>query len=168
MEEKRAGVDADEYKHVLTIVSYVNRNKYTTHVKTGMMKFSEAFKATEEAFGLLQLLNNAERWMQEIDGNLTEGEANHVKPRWTSPGTRGTAWSIDGLRRFNEILAEVKADRCSEEGVAFETELQDELSHASSSRKRRRSAPAAEAEVIEVSDDLGDLVGQATVAQAAV
>jgi len=94
-----------------------------------MLKVCDAFKASEESFALLQLLNNTERWNQEIDGNLLPaGEANTVLPRWMIPGRRGRAWSPDGLSCYNKILAAVRLDHCSEEGVMFETDLQNELS----------------------------------------
>jgi len=51
-----------------------------TRVKTGMMELCDAFKASEELFVLLQLMNNMEQWKQEINGNLPVGEANTVPP----------------------------------------------------------------------------------------
>jgi len=79
------------------------------------------------------------------------------------PGHRGGAWSPDGLSHYNEILAAVRVNCCSEEGVMFEKDLQDELpvppGQALARSKCHQSVP--EVEVVKVSDDLGDLVAQA-------
>jgi hypothetical protein len=50
-------------------------------------------------------------------------------------------WNEEGINRFNELVAEVKADQESEAGEKFEADFQKEAAAKHLSNKQKRKAP---------------------------
>jgi hypothetical protein len=49
-----------------------------------------------------------------------------LKPEYTNGGSKLEGWNEQGINWFNELVAEVKADRESEAGKKFEENFQKE------------------------------------------
>jgi hypothetical protein len=56
-------------------------------------------------------------------------------------GSKSDGWSEEGINRFNELVAEVKADWESVAGKKFEADFQKEVAAKHLSKKQSRKAP---------------------------
>lgn len=117
---------------------------------------------SDEAFGLLTIENNYDRWtnMQE-SGDMKDVAGNAPPPKYTNPGKgknvkagarRFQGWSIEGYKRFDELHKAVKASRQDELRVLFEEGLKDYFAEelAKKVAKRKRATKHGEEEEEEV------------------
>jgi hypothetical protein len=63
------------------------------------------------------------------------------KLEYTNGGSKLDGWNEEGINRFNELVAKVKADRESVAGKIFEADFQKEVVAKPLSKKRKRKAP---------------------------
>ncbi len=90
------------------------------HLKVPVQDF---VTVSDEAFALLVIINNHERWMEtwkrkEEDGTTVEA-VNLVQPEFTNGGEnlkngctrKHCGWSAEGIQLFNDLRAEVGASR---------------------------------------------------------
>ena len=92
------------------------------HLKVPVQDF---VTVSDEAFALLVIINNHERWMEtwkckEEDGTTVEA-VNLVQPEFTNGGEnlkngctrKHCGWSAEGIQLFNDLCAEVRASRAA-------------------------------------------------------
>ena len=99
-------------------------------VNAGLTKFdrrkykatlSDCFSYTDEAFGILLVINYEKRWRSQHDADmrLPSGTNKERSKLWadarytsaTEGARRGTSWPREGLAKFNELSAMVKLQR---------------------------------------------------------
>jgi hypothetical protein len=99
---------------------------------------------------LVNVEGNLKRWTKEAEmmavargRTLNADEWNSLpKPaEYTNSGSKTEGWNEQGIKRFNELVAEVKADRESEAGKKFEEKFQKEAAAKHLNNKQKRKAP---------------------------
>jgi hypothetical protein len=109
---------------------------------------SEYCTASDEAFGLLTIENNYDRWTY-MQGSGDYGDETKMAPQalYTNSGNakhgkgaprRFQGWSIDGYKRFDELHKMVKADRARPERTVFEEEMKDHFARRLAARQNKR------------------------------
>ncbi len=63
------------------------------------------------------------------------------KLEYTNGRSKLEGWNEEGINRFNELVAEVKADQESEAGDKFEADFQKEAAAKHLSNKQKRKVP---------------------------
>ena len=95
----------------------------------------------DEALALLVLENNYKEWIEKAKGNTIDPK--NRLTLYTNQGIRhnGTkkGWSMDGLRRFNEIFSKVKLQRAREVSREREKKLMEEWQGAGGGTTGNRS-----------------------------
>ena len=131
------------YQEFKTIVDLCLKNMVSAkHWKTNhsQIEVSGVVTHADEALALLVLENNLEEWIEKAKGNTIEKDNRLTK--YTNLGTRhnGTkkGWSLQGLKRFNEIFKAVKLERQRETSKDREKKLMEEWNE-SGRRGNRRS-----------------------------
>ena len=113
-------------------------------VNAGITKFdkrryketlSSCFSYTDEAFGLLLLVNYEDRWrsQHEAEQLLPGGTNKERSQRWedarytstTEGARRGSSWPREGLVKFNQLSAMVKNQR--EKAMETEEDVEEDL-----------------------------------------
>lgn len=109
----------------------------------------------DEALALLVLENNYKEWIEKAKGNAIDPK--NRLTLYTNQGIRhnGTkkGWSLDGLRRFNEIFGEVKLQRAREVSREREKKLMEEW-QAAGGDKRSRSGDEDEMPDLDRAEEL--------------
>jgi hypothetical protein len=96
---------------------------------------SSCFSYTDEAFGLLLVINYEDRWrsQHEAERLLPGGTSKERSQRWedakytsaTEGARRGSSWPREGLLKFNELSGMVKRQR--EEVMETEEDVEENL-----------------------------------------
>jgi hypothetical protein len=118
-------------------------------VETGQVRPLDLISTTDEAYALVNVEGNLKQWTKEAEmmaaarrRTLNSDERNSLpKPEYTNGGSKLEGWNEQGINRFNELVAEVKADRESEAGKKFEENFQNEAAAKHLNNKRKRKAP---------------------------
>ena len=134
---------------VKTVLSQLYRTRYARVVETGQVKPSDLISTTDEAYALVNVEGNLKRWTKEAEvmaaarGRTLDADERNSLPKseYTNGGSKSEGWNEEGINRFNELVAEVKADRESEAGKKFEADFQKEAAAKHLSNKRKRKAP---------------------------
>lgn len=112
-----------------------------SHTKFDKRKFtdplSEVFTYTDEAFGLLLVVNYEDRWISQHAAALGNPGATRrdilakwVDARYTSAtegSRRGVSWTKEGLLKFNELSEMVKRQRAAVVGDEAENGVETDL-----------------------------------------
>jgi hypothetical protein len=145
------------YKHIL---KYGARTApWKKHVETGENLATNIATASDEALCLLCLENYWRVWKHKAGEQDGAGAAeNALQPKYTVPKRQRDSWSSEGIKRFNKLVEEVRKDRDSRTGKAFDSwhkNLMETDSGNKGRRKRRRIEPGETAAVLEIdsSDD---------------
>jgi hypothetical protein len=115
-------------------------------VNAGMTKFdrrkykeslSECFSYTDEAFGILLVVNYENRWRSQhtADMSLPGGTGKERSKLWkdarytsaTEGARRGASWPKEGLLKFNELSAMVKLQRDEDNVASGESMVEKDL-----------------------------------------
>jgi hypothetical protein len=134
---------------VTTVLSHLYRTRYARVVETGQVRPSDLISTTDEAYALVNVEGNLKRWTKEAElmaaarGRALDADERNSLPKseYTNGGSKSEGWNEEGINRFNELVAEVKADRESEEGKKFEENFQKEAAAKHLNNKRKRKAP---------------------------
>ena len=134
---------------VTTVLSHLYRTRYARVVETGQVRPSDLISTTDEAYALVNVEGNLKRWTKEAEmmaaarGRTLDADERNSLPKseYTNGGSKSEGWNEEGINRFNELVAEVKADRESEEGKKFEENFQKEAAAKHLNNKRKRKAP---------------------------
>jgi hypothetical protein len=134
---------------VKTVLSHLYRTRCTRVVETGQVRPSDLISTTDEAYALVNVEGNLKRWTKEVEmmavargRTLNADERNSLpKLEYTNGGGKSEGWNEQGINRFDELVAEVKADRESEAGKKFEENFQTEAAAKHLNNKRKRKAP---------------------------
>jgi hypothetical protein len=118
-------------------------------VETGQVRPLDLISTTDEAYALVNVEGNLKRWTKEAEmmaavrgRTLNADEWNSLpKSEYTNGRSKSEGWNEQGINRFNELVAEVKADRESEAGKKFEENSQKEAGAKHLNNKRKRKAP---------------------------
>ena len=113
------------------------------------VKPSDLISTTDEAYALVNVEGNLKRWTKEAEvmaaarGRTLDADKRNSLPKseYTNGGSKLEGWNEEGINRFNELVAEVKADRESEAGKKFEADFQKEAAAKHLSNKRKRKVP---------------------------
>jgi hypothetical protein len=92
---------------------------------------------------------NLKRWTKEAEvmaaarGRSLDVDERLSLPKleYTNGGSKSDGWNEEGINRFNELVAKVKADRELVAGKKFEADFQKEAAAKHLSKKRKRKAP---------------------------
>ena len=95
------------------------RNKFKD--KKGMKPLREIYTVTDEAFGLLILLNELHCWEAVAD---KEPGAKFVRKKFcdAKSGSKN-GWSEKGLRVYNRICKNLRTRRCEEQSIRLESNM---------------------------------------------
>jgi hypothetical protein len=134
---------------VKTVLSHLYRTWYAKVVETGQVQLSDVISTTDEAYALVNVEGNLKRWTKEAEvmaaarGRSLDADERLSLPKseYTNGGSKSDGWNEEGINRFNELVAEVKADRESVAGKKFEADFQKEAAAKHLSKKRKRKAP---------------------------
>ena len=134
---------------VKTVLSHLYRTRYARVVETGQVRPSDLISTTDEAYALVNVEGNLKRWTKEAEmmaaarGRTLDADERNSLPKseYTNGGSKSEGWNEEGINRFNELVAEVKADRESEAGKKFEENFQKEAAAKHLNNKRKRKAP---------------------------
>jgi hypothetical protein len=118
-------------------------------VETGQVRPSDLISTTDEAFALVNMEGNLKRWTKEAEmmaaarGRTLDADEWNSLPKleYTNGGSKLEGWNEEGINRFNELVAKVKADRESEAGKKFEENFQKEAVANHLNNKRKRKVP---------------------------
>ena len=108
----------------------VGVREWTTSMNKGG-KISKIATATDEAFGLLVLDNNYDKWTAQEMGSTHKEEAKYTLARRKDGCKFASGWTEEGLDRYeyfyDRVLEDRKLDRDAEKRheVSFETEFLD-------------------------------------------
>jgi hypothetical protein len=117
-----------------TVLSHLYRTWYAKVVETGQVQLSDVISTTDEAYALVNMEGNLKRWTKEAEVMaVARGrslDANEwlslPKSEYTNGGSKLDGWNEEEINRFNELVAEVKADQESVAGKKFEADFQKE------------------------------------------
>ena len=131
------------------VLSHLYRTRYARVVETGQVRPSDLISTTDEAYALVNVEGNLKRWTKEAEmmaaarGRTLDADERNSLPKseYTNGGSKSEGWNEEGINRFNELVAEVKADRESEAGKKFEENFQKEAAANHLNNKRKRKAP---------------------------
>jgi hypothetical protein len=134
---------------VKTVLSHLYRTQYAKVVETGQVQLSDVISTTDEAYALVNMEGNLKQWTKEAEvmaaarGRSLDADEwlSLPKSEYTNGGSKLDGWNEEGINRFNELVAEVKADRESVAGKKFEADFQKEVAAKSLSKKQKRKAP---------------------------
>jgi hypothetical protein len=134
---------------VKTVLSHLYRTWYAKVVETGQVQLSDVISTTDEAYALVNVEGNLKRWTKEAEvmaaarGRSLDADERLSLPKseYTNGGSKSDGWNEEGINRFNELVAEVKADRESVAGKKFEADFQKEAAAKHLSKKQKRKAP---------------------------
>ena len=98
---------------------------------------------------LVNVEGNLKWWTKEAEvmaaarGRSLDADERLSLPKleYTNGGSKSDGWNEEGINRFNELVAEVKADQELEAGKKFEADFQKEAAAKHLSKKRKRKAP---------------------------
>jgi hypothetical protein len=98
---------------------------------------------------LVNVEGNLKRWTKEAEvmavarGRTLDANKWNSLPKleYTNSGSKLEGWNEEGINRFNELVAEVKADWESEVGKKFEADFQKEAVAKHLSNKQKRKVP---------------------------
>jgi hypothetical protein len=118
-------------------------------VETGQVQPLDLISTTDEAYALVNIEGNLKRLTKEAEvmaaargRTLDANEWNSLpKLEYTNGGSKSKGWNEEGINRFNELVAEVKADRELEAGKKFGADFQKEAAAKHLSNKQKRKAP---------------------------
>jgi hypothetical protein len=118
-------------------------------VETGQVQLSDVISTTDEAYALVNVEGNLKRWTKEAEvmavarGRSLDADKRLSLPKseYTNGGSKSDGWNEEGINRFNELVAKVKADRESKAGKKFEADFQKEVVAKHLSKKQKRKAP---------------------------
>jgi hypothetical protein len=134
---------------VKKVLSHLYRTRYARVVETGQVRPSDLISTTDEAYALVNMEGNLKRWTKEAEmmaaarGRTLDADEQNSLPKseYTNGGSKLEGWNEEGINRFNELVAEVKADQESEAGTKFEENFQKEAAANHLNNKRKRKAP---------------------------
>jgi hypothetical protein len=134
---------------VKKVLSHLYRTRYARVVETGQVRPSDLISTTDEAYALVNMEGNLKRWTKEAEmmaaarGRTLDADERNSLPKseYTNGGSKSEGWNEEGINRFNELVAEVKADRESEAGKKFEENFQKEAAANHLNNKQKRKAP---------------------------
>jgi hypothetical protein len=93
---------------VKTVLSQLNAMLYTKMVKTGKVKPSDIFSATDEAYALVNVEGNLKQWIIEAElmavGTIDAKRSSLLKSDCTIGGSKADGWTEEGINRFNELV----------------------------------------------------------------
>jgi hypothetical protein len=120
---------------VKAVLSHLYRTRYARVVETGQVRPSDLISTTDEAYALVNVEGNLKRWTKEAEmmaaargRTLNADKQNSLpKPENTNGGSKSEGWNEQGINRFNELVAEFKADQELEAGKKFEENFQEEV-----------------------------------------
>jgi hypothetical protein len=112
-------------------------------VETGQVKLSDVISTTDEAYALVNMEGNLKRWTKEAEVMAAARGRSLDANKWlslpksecTNGGSKLDGWNEEGINRFNELVAEVKADRKLVAGKKFEADFQKEAAAKHLSKK---------------------------------
>jgi hypothetical protein len=126
LEKYRNYGDSDTHRNVFRYFA----TRILPAVNAGLTKFdrrkykeslSECFSYTDEAFGILLVINYENRWQSQHAADMRlPGQTGKERSKYwddarytsaTEGARRGASWSRDGLLKFNELSAMVKEQR---------------------------------------------------------
>ena len=118
IEELRASAETYSFFCYFFLPEVIGKRAFFRAVQRGCALSSIAMES-DEAFGIVTLLNTAKRWPWEYyhpPGNLTDDEKNKKPAALYSVGTKGNArkyegWNHEGANKFNELVARIQKDR---------------------------------------------------------
>jgi len=119
---------------------------YNTLVETGEMSPDHFFSVSDEAFALVTVESNWERWKAEAqmrkDNTYNKEHVKELpKSEYTTGGLQGGGWSVEGLNRYNQLVIEIKANPQSAASRKFQKERQE--AHNKKPAAKKRKAPVA-------------------------
>ncbi len=131
------------------VLSHLYRTRYARVVETGQVRPSDLISTTDEAYALVNVEGNLKRWTKEAEmmaaarGRTLDADERNSLPKseYTNGSSKLEGWNEEGINRFNELVAEIKADRESEAGKKFEENFQKEVAANHLNNKRKRKAP---------------------------
>jgi hypothetical protein len=134
---------------VKTVLSHLYRTQYAKVVETGQVQLSDVISTTDEAYALVNVEVNLKRWTKEAEvmaaarGRSLDADKRLSLPKseYTNGGSKSDGWNEEGINRFNELVAKVKADWESVAGKKFEADFQKEAAAKHLSKKQKRKAP---------------------------
>jgi hypothetical protein len=139
-------------------------SKWKFEVLSGSKTPSEVLSVSSEALLMLILLNYWKAWEAQThaadDSTASSAvssitEASETRYTKKNNGSTRDGWSVEGIRRFEDLMDKVKNDRDSENGKKFEKNFQELMKQQSNgSRKRRRESPADA--IVSIRNDLSD------------
>lgn len=132
-------------------------------------KLSEFCAVSGEAFCLLVVENNYERWTSMCEsGDYADKKSKAPKPLYTNAGKssreNGTAkafqgWTMEGYHRFDELYNAVKMDRMTEGRDYYEETLKALVAQNNTNERPSRLAEdSGDGEVIYPAHDFDDVV----------
>jgi hypothetical protein len=101
-------------------------------VETGQVKLSDVISTTDEAYALVNMEGNLKRWTKEAEVMAAARGRSLDANKWlslpkleyTNGGSKSDGWNEEGINRFNELVAEVKAEWEPVAGKEFEADFQ--------------------------------------------
>lgn len=162
--------DEEVYAYLLANLGgrVVGVKQWNFNALSGAKPPSKVMSVSMEALLLLFLLNYAKVWesqqLQESSGGSVSSvsmEQSLNSTLYTKQNNSSTkdGWSVEGIRRFQQLKVKVKEDRDSDQGKQFEGRFQQlmkarKLSADQASRKRKRVSAAAQ--LLSITNELSD------------
>ena len=141
IENYRTNATESEFKMIVEICLKPMVSSKHWKLNHKQLEVSGMTTNADEALALLVLENNYKEWIEKAKGNTIDPKNRLTK--YTNQGIRhnGTkkGWSLDGLKRFNEIFKEVKIQRSSELSRRRERNLMEEWERDDEDNNRRRT-----------------------------
>jgi hypothetical protein len=134
---------------VKTVLSHLYRTWYAKVVETGQVQLSDVISTTDEAYALVNVEGNLKWWTKEAEvmaaarGRSLDADERLSLPKseYTNGGSKSDGWNEEGINRFDELVAKIKADQESVAGKKFEADFQKEVAAKHLSKKQKRKAP---------------------------
>lgn len=155
VEEKR--MSGDKYRWVIRMLlpHIVGKLVWRDQVESGNRKPSEVATPSDEALLLVAMDCYWSVWgakaKHEFENKNKKYPPNMPSPLYMKTNSQKTSWTNEGVARFNEIKAQVEADRNSPVGRKFESDFQIEMATKSGNRGKKRKATS---QVVQPMNDL--------------
>ena len=127
VDEKRSNKESYRWFYCEVLKYSGSLFAWRKNIDTGDKKVVELSTASNEALCLLIVENYWGNWRAKSENQEEEDVKELTAPKYTDPKRQRDSWKDEGIERFNELFEEVKEDRNSTEGKAFDNWFQEQM-----------------------------------------
>jgi len=124
------------------------RSKYDRY--KGVKNLSQMYTITDEAFGLLMLLNEFDNWKAKAEAKASGEKAGYLRKKFVDGRSGNRAgWNLAGLNTYVRICKHLKTRRDEKESIEMEEIMKSENASYDNQQKRVEFDECEEEELLD-------------------